>query len=290
MAASLVCCELLGTLAADDGLMERAYAEACATQGIVPGTAAYTRSMVRVHQARGQPPVEAFRGLFPDAPGQAEAAALSFERSFRSSLERAGLVPASGAEEAIGRIRDAGIRLCVISCLSRRLLGQMLDALGWWRQVDLALCPEDVHRGAPWPDLMLAAMLRLGVRDVREAAVAAATESMIRCGDRSGAGIIAGVLTGAHTAERLRGAGATYIIGGVSSLPRVLTLAPDELAPGEEERKPAPASRWPDRASEHGETERAPKAARIRGEAAPEPADMRGERSGAGAPGPRVPL
>ncbi|MDR0342673.1 MAG: haloacid dehalogenase [Nocardiopsaceae bacterium] len=188
IAASLVCCELIGTLAADDGLMERAYAEACATQGIVPGTAAYTRSMVRVHQARGQPPVEAFRALFPDAPGQAEAAAPAAERTLRPWRERAGGVPASGAEEAIGCIRDAGIRLCVVSCLSRRLLGQMLDALGWWRLVDLALCPEDVHRGAPWPDLMLAAMLRLGVKDVREAAVAAATESMARRGRRAGAG------------------------------------------------------------------------------------------------------
>lgn len=285
MAPSLVCCELIGTLAADDGLMERAYAEACATQGIVPGTAAYTRSMVRVHQARGQPPVEAFRGLFPDAPGQAEAATLSFERSFRSSLERAGLVPAAGAEEAIGHIRDAGIRLCVISCLSRRLLAQALDALGWWQLIDLALCSEDVQRGAPWPDLMLAAMLRLGVGDVREAAVSAATESMTQCGKRSGAGIIAGVLTGAHTAERLRGAGATYIIGGVSSLPRVLTLTPDD-----EEREPAPASRRRDRSSEHRETDRAPRAARVLGEASPEPADVRDERSGAGAPGPRVPL
>lgn len=284
--ASLVCCELIGTLAADDGMVERAYAEACATQGIVPGTAAYTRSMVRVHQARGQPPVDAFRGLFPDAPGQAEAAALSFERSFRSSLERSGLAPAAEAEEVIGRIRDEGIRLCVVSCLSRRLVGQALDVLGWWRQIDLALCPEDVQRGAPWPDLMLAAMLRLGVRDVREAAAAATTESMVRCGKRAGAGIIAGVLTGAHTAERLRGAGATHIIGGISSLPRLLTGTADE-----EERKPA-AARRPDGggASEHGETDRAFQEARVRGEAVPETADARSERSGASAPGPRVPL
>ena len=79
---SLVCCGLLGTVD-DDGMLERAFAEACATQGIVPGTADYAHCMVAVHQARGQPAVDVFRGLFPDAPGRAEAAALSFERSFR---------------------------------------------------------------------------------------------------------------------------------------------------------------------------------------------------------------
>ena len=65
-------------------MRERAFAEACATQGIVPGTADYAHCMVAVHQSLGQPAVEVFRGLFPDSPGRADAAALSFERSFRA--------------------------------------------------------------------------------------------------------------------------------------------------------------------------------------------------------------
>ena len=43
---SLVCCGLLGTTADDHGILERAFAEACATQGIVPGTAAYASRAV----------------------------------------------------------------------------------------------------------------------------------------------------------------------------------------------------------------------------------------------------
>ena len=62
-------------------MLERAFAEACATQGIVPGTAAYAHHMVGVHQAQGQSAVDVFRGLFPDGDGRAEAAALSFERT-----------------------------------------------------------------------------------------------------------------------------------------------------------------------------------------------------------------
>ena len=55
----------------------------------------------------------------------------------------------------------------MITGFSRRVLGLVLDTLGWWDGIDLVLCPEDVPRGCPWPDLMLAAMLRLGVTDVR---------------------------------------------------------------------------------------------------------------------------
>src|SRR5690242_1372232 len=177
-------------------MLERAFAEACATQGIVPGTADYAHHMVTVHQTLGEPAVDVFRGLFPGNPGRAEAAALSFERSFRAAIDRHGLTPVPGARESIGQLRESGVRVCMITGLSRRLLGIVLDTLGWWRLVDLALSPEDVPRGCPWPDQMLAAMLRLGVEDVREAAYAGSTASGIRLGRRAGARILARLLTG----------------------------------------------------------------------------------------------
>ncbi len=207
---SVVCCGLLGVTADDGGILERAFTEAFATQGIVPGTAAYARSMVRVHQSMGQSAVDVFRGLFPDAPGRAEAATLAFDRSYRASVDRSGLAPMSGAEQAISEIRASGASICLFTGLSRSLLGLVLDTLGWWRRVDLALCRDDVPRGCPWPDLALTAMLRLGVTDVRD------------CGKRSGAGIVAGILTGGHTAVRLEGAGATHLLDSIAGLPALL--------------------------------------------------------------------
>ena len=230
MPVTLVCCGLMGTMADDGGMIERAFAEACATQGIVPGTAAYARGMVHAHQSRGQSPVDVFRGLFPDSPGRAEAAALSFDRSCRTALERAGVTARPQAEEVVSGLRESGVRVCVMTSLSRRMLGQVLDALGWWRQFDLTLCPEDVPRGCPWPDLMLTAMLRLGVRDVREAAFAGTTESGVRGGVSAGAGLVVGVLTGTHTEQRLRDAGATHIIESISGLPGLLAEAGGEAA------------------------------------------------------------
>jgi phosphonatase-like hydrolase len=222
-AAALVCCGLIGATVDDKGMVERAFAEACATQGIVPGTAAYAHFMVRVHQARGEPPIEVFRGLFPGGEGRAEAAALSFERSFRAAVDRSGLSPVPGAEDTVSALHESGLRVCLITGLSRRLLGVVLDTLDWGQRVDLALCPDDVPRGCPWPDLMLAAMLRLGVEDVRQAAYAGSTASGVQCAKRSGAGIVAGLLTGIHTKDRLRAAGATHLLDGIAGLPSLLT-------------------------------------------------------------------
>jgi phosphoglycolate phosphatase len=219
---TLACCGLIGTVADDRGMLERAFAEACATQGIVPGTAAYAHCMVGVHEARGQSAVDVFRTLFPGVEGRAEAAALSFERSFRAAVDRTGMSPVPGAEQAIGQLRDAGIRVCLITGLSRRLLGLVLDALGWESAADLTLCPEDAPRGFPWPDLAFTAMLRLGVEDVQAATFAASTASGIRCGRRAGAGMVIGALTGDHTRERLRAAGATHFIEGITQLPALL--------------------------------------------------------------------
>ena len=237
---SLVCFGLLGTIAQDGGMRERAFAEACATQGIVPGTADYAHDMVAVHQALGQPAVEVFRGLFPDSPGRAEAAALSFERSFRAVMDRTGLSPVQGAAEVVAELRASGVRICVMSGLSRRLVSTVLDTLDWWRRVDLALSPEDVPRGYPWPDLMLTAMLRLGVQDVREAAYVGGTASGVLCGKRAGAGVIAGVLAGGHTRDRLRSAGATHFLSEITELPALLAGKDPEP---QEAAEPGTASR-----------------------------------------------
>jgi phosphoglycolate phosphatase len=217
-----VCCGLLGVTADDGGILERAFTEAFATQGIVPGTAAYARSMVRVHQSKGQPAVEVFRGLFRDAPGRAEAATLAFDRSYRSSVDRSGLSPVPGAEQAVSEIRASGASVCLVTGLSRGLLGLVLDTLGWWRRADLVLCPDDVPRGCPSPDLVLTAMLRLGVTDVRDTVLADGTECGILCGKRAGAGTVVGVLTGGQTAGRLQGAGATHLLDSIAELPALL--------------------------------------------------------------------
>ena len=67
MPVSLVCCGLIGTMVTDGGMVDRAYAEAIGTQGVVTGTAAYARCMAQVHQRRGEPAADVLQAVFPDS-------------------------------------------------------------------------------------------------------------------------------------------------------------------------------------------------------------------------------
>jgi phosphoglycolate phosphatase len=253
MPVSLVCCGLIGTMIDDGGMVDRAYAEAIATQGIVTGTAAYAKAMAQVYQARGKYSVDVLRAMFPDSQARAQAAHIVLDRSFTDAIGRTGVRQVPGAEEVIDKLTGAGIRICLITSFSRRVLTAILDTLGWWDRVDLALTPQDVPRGSPWPDLVLSAMLRVGVQDVRDTAVAYDAESGILSGRRAGARILAGVLTGAHGGDRLRRAGATHLIPTIAHLPEMLQAAGDP-APDSAPDAPAAGTRSPPRLPQESRT------------------------------------
>lgn len=218
----LVCLDLAGTTIGDVAMVERAFAEAIATQGIVPGTGAYARAMVHVHRSRGCSTIDVFRGIFPDNEAQAQAANLTFERSHAGAIARAGLTPLPGIVEALDKLRGADIKICLITGFSRATLSRVLSALNWSDKIDLALCPEDAGRGRPLPNMVLTAVMRLGVEDVRQVAVAGDSESDMLCGRRAGASVVAGILTGVHSKERLLNGGATHLLDSVADLPELL--------------------------------------------------------------------
>src|SRR6202167_1220654 len=157
-AVSLVCWDVLGAAAVDDSVLERAFAEAIATQGVVTGTAAYTRSMVQFDRTRGWSPADVMRTLFPEDEIRAQAANLSFERSFQAAVDRFGILPLPGANEALAKLAAAGIKVCLMSSLSRPALSLIVELLDWWPRADLVLSGDDVVRGFPWPDLVLTAV------------------------------------------------------------------------------------------------------------------------------------
>ncbi|GAA3472831.1 HAD-IA family hydrolase [Nonomuraea roseola] len=218
----LVCLDLAGTTIGDIATVERAFAEAIATQGIVPGTGAYARAMVHVHRSRGCPKIEVFRGIFPGNEAQAQAANLTFERSYEGAIERAGLVPMPGVVEVFDKLRGAGLHVALVTGFSRTTLSRVLSVLGWHDKVDLAICPEDAGRGRPWPDMILHAVLRLGIEDVRQVAVVGDSENDMLAGRRSGASVVGGLMTGVHSRDRLVNGGATHLLHALAELPEVV--------------------------------------------------------------------
>ena len=219
---SLVCWDVVGAAAVDDSVLERAFAEAIATQGVVTGTAAYVRSMVQFDRMRGWPPADVIRILFPEEEIRAQAANLAFERSFQAALDRFGVLPLPGANDALAKLTAAGIKVCLVSPLSRSALSLIVERLDWWQRVDLVLCADDVARGFPWPDLILTAALRLGIGDVRDLAVVTASEGGMLSAQRAGSRFVVGVLSDVDDASRLRRAGATHLLADIGELPDLL--------------------------------------------------------------------
>ena len=215
---SLVCCDVVGVAAVGGSILERAFVEAIATQGVVVGTAAYVRSMVQFDRTRGWPPADVMRHLFPEDEIRAQAANLAFERSFRAALDRFGVMPLPGVNEALAKLSAAGIKICLMSSLPRPALSQIVERLDWGQRADLVLCADDVARGFPWPDLILSAVLRLGIDDVRDVVMVTASEGGVLAAQRAGARFTVGVL-GDVDASRLRRAGATYLLSDVGELP-----------------------------------------------------------------------
>jgi phosphonatase-like hydrolase len=210
---------VVGAAAVDGSVLERAFAEAIATQGVVTGTAAYVRSMVQFDRTRGWSPADVMRSLFPGDEIRAQAASLAFERSFHAAVDRFGALPLPGANDAMDKLAAAGTRLCLLSCLSRPALSLIVERLGWWQRTDLLLCADDVTRAFPCPDLVLTAILRLGIGDVRDVAVVTASESGVLSARRAGARLAVGMLSGVHDAVRLRRAGATHLLADIGDLP-----------------------------------------------------------------------
>ncbi len=219
---SLVCWDVLGAAAVDDSVLERAFAEAIATQGVVTGTGAYVRSMVQFDRMRGWPPADVMRILFPEDEIRAQAANLAFERSFQAAVDRFGMLPLPGANNALAKLTAAGIKVCLVSSLSRPALALIVEHLDWWERADLVLCTDDVARGFPWPDLILTAALRLGIGDVRDLAVVTASEGGVLSAQRAGSRFVVGVLSDVDDASRLRRAGATHLLADIGELPDLL--------------------------------------------------------------------
>jgi phosphoglycolate phosphatase len=211
---SLVCCDL-ASIVIDGSVVERAFAEAIATQGIVMGTRDYARSMVRFDRSGGRAPSAVLRDLFDGDEPRAQAAVLAFDRSFRAAAQRFSLDVPADVADAMGKAAGSGARICLITMMSRSSCGDLLRLL---RTADLVLCGDDAPRGFPWPDPVLTAMLRTGAADVREVAMVSTTADGVLAGYRAGARIIVGLGSG-RRASLLREAGATHVIDSIADLP-----------------------------------------------------------------------
>jgi phosphoglycolate phosphatase len=172
-----------------------------------------------IRRTMGQSKITVFTELLGGDRHRAEAANTAFEEAFDQAVDRGEVAALPGAVDTFADLRAGGIRLCLTTGFSPATRDRIIAALGWEGLVDLALSPADAGRGRPWPDMILTAVLRLRIDDVAEVAVVGDTTSDLVAGTRAGASIVAGVLTGAHTAEELSTAPHTHLLPSVVELP-----------------------------------------------------------------------
>jgi phosphoglycolate phosphatase len=220
---TVACLDMAGTTVRDDGAVIDAFASAIATANLP--TAKYDQAMADVRSTMGQSKIEVFRRILGDEQA-AQHANVAFEEHYAAAV-RAGRVTAMpGAMDVFKACRDAGIRVCLATGFSPTTRDAIISELGWADLIDLALSPADAGswgRGRPWPDLPLTALLFLHGGAVSELAVAGDTTSDVESGLRAGAGIVAGVLTGASSRADLEQAGAPLILDSIADiLPHVL--------------------------------------------------------------------
>lgn len=219
----LVVLDMAGTTVADEGLVEEAFGAAARELGVEAGSAEHERHLEYVRATMGESKISVFRELFQDED-KARRANAAFEAAYGKSVDGGRIGPIPGAREAVEALRGAGLTVALTTGFARVTQDAILHALGWRDLADLTLCPAEAGgRGRPYPDMVLAALLRTGAADdVAEIAVAGDTSYDMLSGRRAGAGVVAGVLTGAHDERRLRESGATHVIASVAELPALI--------------------------------------------------------------------
>jgi phosphoglycolate phosphatase len=219
----LVCFDMAGTTVKDDGAVEGAFLDALESSGVAASDPRRSSMLDYVRETMGTSKITVFRALFPKEP-DAQAANLAFETAYDERVQRGDIEEMPGAVELIGDLRHAGVRVALLTGFSARTRDRIIKALGWGELADLLVSPEDAGRGRPFPDMVLCALMLLGIDDVAQVAVVGDTAADMVSGLRAGASMVAGVLSGADSEDRLRAAGATDILASVTELAPLLAL------------------------------------------------------------------
>lgn len=213
----LLVLDLAGTTVQDDGVVERAFALAHERTGIAAGMP-WPQALAHVRATMGQSKLDVFTHLGGGDLAAAARAATAFEDAYAELVAADGAQEVPGATQFLRDVAGRGIRVVLTTGFAPATRDVLVDALGWRDLVDGALSPADVGRGRPAPDLVLAAALRAQVSAMSAVTVAGDTVSDVRSGLNAGAGLVVGVLTGAHDRPALEKAGAHLVLPDVTAL------------------------------------------------------------------------
>jgi phosphoglycolate phosphatase len=112
------------------------------------------------------------------------------------------LRPTGDVVGLLGKLRQVGVRVAVVTTDHRPETEETLETLGIAHLVDWAVCGDDGLPSKPAPDMLLAACERLGIEPARTAVVGDTLGDLLMA-RRAGAGLRVAVLSGAGDRDLL---------------------------------------------------------------------------------------
>ena len=181
-----------------------------------------------IQTIRGRSKIDAIRELLTKhrdelaATEATDTVYASFRRFLLDRYRTGPLGPIAGATAAFAWCRANGIGVALTTGFDRELATLLVGRLDWDHRIDTLVCNDDVAAGRPAPDLILTAMRRLNIIDVARVASVGDTVSDLQAGANAGTRINIGVLSGAHSRDRLSRAPHSALLESVAELPRFL--------------------------------------------------------------------
>lgn len=215
----LIVFDLMGTLIKGDGIVGRAYDAALRSAGLTEGTDEFAAHRAQINSLRGRPTLVVLTEVLGD-PVLAEEASWTFDDSVLADVPT--MVPVDGAGELLNALDERQILTAVTTSFTPDVRRKVLGHLGWSDRFAATLSAYGVRRGHPAPDLLLEAILELGIDSVAQVAIAGDSASDLEAGNRAGAGLIVGVRSGGAPEQSLLAAPHTHLVDSVASLLEVL--------------------------------------------------------------------
>jgi phosphonatase-like hydrolase len=222
-AIKLVLFDITGTILKDTGVMVRSLSLALRKNGI-------PMDEQELREWRGAEKAEVVRHFVARHLGRTaisgDPVIQRIYEDFRILLEAEfadhELVPIPGAEATFACLRERGILLGTTTGYHRRLSDVLLRRLGWSDKFQATVCSDEVALGRPAPYMIFRAMEATKVINVSQVVTVGDTPLDLKAGTNAGVRGVVGVLTGAHTEERLKQERHTHILPSVVELPEAI--------------------------------------------------------------------
>lgn len=213
----LVVFDMAGTTVQDQGEVPAAFTSALLRQGVEV-------TPEQLNTVRGASKRQAVLNLMPEGPdreSRAERAYAAFKLDLghRFSL---GVKSVAGAMQTFEWLRKQGVKVALNTGFDREITDLLLNALQWTTDVvDAVACGDEVRLGRPAPYLIFRCLELTETQNVHEVAVVGDTALDLQSGHNAGAKWNIGVLSGAHSREKLEREPHTHILPSVAELPVV---------------------------------------------------------------------